>query len=223
MKVYAWFLLKHWNDRNSSPNSSVHLAGPIYFCDQRTDRKKLLWQMRSNQGQRAVRMKGGKFNSIITTTLLYLPGAGGGSKCQQIMFSVLGCMDLIESVLIEQAIDRNHLNHTGTQNQRPTRESVLDQLINPNCYFGWSIGPRVVSQSWACFMVSQALGTVWLVTCQKVTHHPGLSRVEGFPRIQTFSANTGLVPSKLGWVAHAVPNKKHGEPAHSLGAICALH
>ena len=82
------------------------LAGPTSFCDQRTDRKNPLWQMRSSQGQRAVRMEGGKFNSIITITELCLPGPGGGSKCQQIMFSVLGCMDLIEPILIDQAVSR---------------------------------------------------------------------------------------------------------------------
>lgn len=44
--------------------------------------------------------------------------AGGGSECHRGKLSVLGCMDLTEPVLVAQAIDGNHFEHTRTQNQR---------------------------------------------------------------------------------------------------------
>lgn len=58
-------------------------------------------------------------------------------------------------------------------------------------------------------MVSQALGTVHS-TSQKVAGHPGLSRVEGSPRMQTFSANTERVPSKPRWLLSLCQNKSSG-------------
>lgn len=52
-------------------------------------------------------------------------------------------------------------------------------------------------------MVCQALGTG--VTSQNVAGHPTLSGVEGFSRLWTLSAKTGIVPSKPGRVTPPIP------------------
>lgn len=65
-------------------------------------------------------------------------------------------------------------------------------------------------------MVSEVLETAWLVTCQRVTCHPGLSRVEGFPRIQIL----GYTASEDEWLTLC--------PIESMGSqpigweLCAL-